>query len=103
MRDSLLWLVTLARKAGKAYTGAFLSERAVKSGRARLVIIAADASDNTKKKFYDCCAYCGTACFEYASKELLARYTGKENVSVIAVTDENFARGIEGKFKEMKN
>ena len=41
----------LAKKAGKVRSGEFQTEEAVKKKLACLVILAADASDNTKKKF----------------------------------------------------
>ena len=43
-------LIGLAQRAGKAVSGGFSVEKAVKEGRAALVIIAEDASDNTKKE-----------------------------------------------------
>ena len=50
-------LIGLATKAGKTAGGEFLTEREVKSGRAALVIVAEDASENTKKKFQNMCEY----------------------------------------------
>ena len=45
-----LSLVSLAMKAGKIASGEFCTEKEVKTGMAALVIVAEDASDNTKKK-----------------------------------------------------
>ena len=50
-QNRILSLVSLATKAGKTVSGEFCTEKEVKSGRAALVIVAGDASDNTKKKF----------------------------------------------------
>ena len=44
-------MISLATKAGKTKSGEFMTEKEVKEGRAHLVIVADDASDNTKKKF----------------------------------------------------
>lgn len=93
-RDSILWLLSLARKAGKAEVGSFLSEKAIKGRRAELVIIAKDCSDNTKKKIKNCSEYYNVEFFEYSNMSELARVCGKENVSVVAVCDKNFANGI---------
>ena len=46
-----LSMISLATKAGKTKSGEFMTEKEVKEGRAHLVIVADDASDNTKKKF----------------------------------------------------
>ena len=43
-------LVGLAAKAGKVVSGEFATEKAVKTQKAFLVIIAQDASENTRKK-----------------------------------------------------
>ena len=45
-----LSLAGLAAKAGKVVSGEFATEKAVKTGKAFLVITARDASENTKKK-----------------------------------------------------
>ena len=52
-----LSLAGLAAKAGKVVSGEFATEKAVKTGKAFLVITARDASENTKKKFNDMCRY----------------------------------------------
>ena len=43
----------LAMKAGDVVSGEFMTEKAIREGIARLVIVAKDASGNTKKKFAD--------------------------------------------------
>ena len=50
-RDKVLSLIGLAMKAGQVVSGEFSVEKCIKSGKAKLVIIATDASENTKKKF----------------------------------------------------
>lgn len=47
----------LSKRAGKLASGEFQTEEAIKKGKARLVIIASDASDNTKKRFENMCSY----------------------------------------------
>ena len=53
-QDKVLSLIGLATKAGQTASGEFMTEREVKTGRAALVIVAGDSSDNTKKKFGIC-------------------------------------------------
>lgn len=55
MNDKVISLLGLAERAGKIASGEFAAEKAVKTGKARLIIVAEDASDNTKKKFSDMC------------------------------------------------
>lgn len=56
-RKQVLNLIGLATKAGKTVSGEFSTERAVKSGKACMVIVSEEASDNTKKKFANMCTY----------------------------------------------
>ena len=47
----LLSYLGLAKRAGKVASGEFQTEEAIRKGKAELVLVAGDASDNTKKKF----------------------------------------------------
>ena len=49
--NRVLSLIGLATKAGKTVSGEFSTEKSVKTGKGLLVIVAEDASENTKKKF----------------------------------------------------
>ena len=46
--DKLLGLISIAAKGRNLVSGAFATEKAVKEGKAFLVIVADDAGDNTK-------------------------------------------------------
>lgn len=50
-------LLGLAMRAGQLTAGADLALREIKAGKAALVLVDADASDNTKKKLLDACAF----------------------------------------------
>ena len=50
-KSRVFGLLGLAAKAGKVQSGEFSTEKSVKSGRAYLVIVSEEASENTKKKF----------------------------------------------------
>lgn len=52
--DKILSLIGLATKAGRCVSGEFMTERETKCGRATLVIVAEDSSDNTKRSFRIC-------------------------------------------------
>ena len=49
-QNKALSMIGLATKAGKVASGEFCTEKEVKSKRACLVIVADDASDNTKEE-----------------------------------------------------
>lgn len=92
--NKVLSLIGLATKAGKTASGEFLTEREVKSGKAALVIVAGDASENTKKKFRNMCDYYKVPIYFYEDKDTLGHAMGKEFRASLAVMDEGFAKGI---------
>ena len=94
MNNKLLSMLGLCTKAGKLKSGEFQTESSVKSGEAFLVIVAGDASDNTKKKFNDMCTFYETPIIEYGLKEEMAKAIGKDVRAMLAVCDEEFAKSI---------
>lgn len=92
--NKVLSLIGLATKAGKTASGEFLTEREVKSGKAALVIVAGDASENTKKKFRNMCDYYKVPIYFYEDKDTLGHAMGKQFRASLAVLDEGFAKGI---------
>lgn len=100
--DKVLSMTGIAAKAGNIVSGEFSTEKAVKSMQAYLVMVASDASDNTKKHFSDMCAYRNVPYFEYADKDRLGNCIGKELRASLAVTNENLAKTIIEKLKEIE-
>ncbi len=101
MKDKVLSLLGLCMKAGKAVSGEFMTESAVKEGKAFLVIVATDASDNTKKDIKNMCAFYKTACYEYSTKEQLGNAIGKELRSSVTICDEGFSNALKIKLDNM--
>ena len=92
--DKALRLLGLATRAGKVVSGGFLTEKLVKSGQARLVIVAEDASENTKKLFRDKCRFYEAPLKLYSSINQLGRAIGKGPRSSVGISDKNFAVNI---------
>ena len=89
-RRKVLNLIGLATKAGKTASGEFSTEKAVKAGKASLVIVSEEASDNTKKMF----SYYKVPLLVFGEKEELGRAMGKEMRASLAVLDEGFAKAV---------
>ena len=89
-----LSLISLATKAGKTASGEFCTEKEIKTGMAALVIVAEDASENTKKKFQNMCEFYEVPIYFYGDKDTLGHAMGKEFRASLAVTDPGFAKGI---------
>lgn len=93
-QNRILSLVSLATKAGKTVSGEFCTEKEVKSGRAALVIVAGDASDNTKKKFKNMCEFYQVPICFLEDKDTLGHAMGKQFRASLAILDQGFADGI---------
>ena len=100
--DKVLSMLGLAAKAGAIASGEFSTEKSVKEGKAFLVIVAKDASDNTKKHFRDMTTFYEVPMYEYSNKEMLGHAIGKEFRASLAITDENLANAVENKLKACK-
>ena len=95
MVDRVLSMLGIAAKAGNVVSGEFSTEKAVETGKAYLVIVSEEASDNTKKMFENMTDFYEVPCFYYGTKEDLGRAIGKQFRASLAVTDENLAKAVE--------
>ncbi|MBP3578315.1 MAG: ribosomal L7Ae/L30e/S12e/Gadd45 family protein [Lachnospiraceae bacterium] len=91
----------LAARAGRIASGEFQTETAVKDKTAYLVIVAEDASDNTKKLFHDKCTFYNVPVINLGSKEELGYAIGKEFRASLAILDEGFANAIMKKIESL--
>ncbi len=82
----------LAMRAGKVISGEDAVIESIRSGEAKLVIVAEDASESTLKKINDKCSHYQVPIHQYGSREQLGGSIGKETRVVIAVADGGFAR-----------
>lgn len=94
MKHKALSLLGMAMRAGKLVTGDETVLKNVKQGKARLVILAGDASDNTKKKYRDKCSTYNVKLVEMFDRVSLGEAIGKSERVLIAVTDAGFSASI---------
>jgi len=76
-------------------TGEETAEKLLKKGAAKLVIIAGDASDNTKKKFVNKCFFYQKPVQVFGERAVLSKCVGKHNRTVYVVTDSGFAQRLQ--------
>ena len=100
-KKKVLSFLGLAAKAGKVKSGEFSTEKSVKSGHSYLVIIAEDASDNTKKMFHNMCTYYKVPLAIYGSKDELGTYIGKQFRASLSIEDAGFAKSLREKLGMM--
>lgn len=92
--DKLLQMIGMAKRAGKTVSGTFLSEKAIKSGDSKLIVISEDISAASKKSVTDACKYYNVKYIEYADRERLGKITGGGNRTVVSINDSGFAETV---------
>ena len=93
-KAKVLSYIGLATRARKSVSGEFSVENSVRKGKAKLVVVSEEASENTKKKFRNMCSFYEVPIYFLSDKESLGRAMGKEYRACLAVQDENFAKAI---------
>lgn len=90
----MLNTIGLAMRARKVIVGTNFTVETVRKGRAKVVILANDASANTKKLIYDKCQSYNVEVIENISSNELSDAIGKKNIKVICLIDEGFSNLI---------
>ncbi len=88
MQNKILSMLGIAARGRNLVSGEFMTEKTVKEHKAYVVLVAEDASDNTKKMFRDIPVYI------YGTKNGLAHAIGQEMRASLAITDEGIANSI---------
>lgn len=88
-------LLGLANKAGKLKFGMTACYQSCASKRAKLVLIAENLSDNSRKKIEHVIDQQGLKAFSYGTKEKFGLLFNRSNIGLICIEDVNFAAGIE--------
>ncbi|CAH2713247.1 putative ribosomal protein YlxQ [Neobacillus rhizosphaerae] len=87
-------LLGLANRARKITTGEELTVKEIRNGKAKLVLLSADASVNTTKKITDKCNSYEVPFKMVEDRHLLGQAIGKEARVVVAIMDDGFAKKL---------
>ena len=99
-QNKVLSLLGMAMKGRNLVSGEFQTLEAIRKGSAMLVIIAEDASDNTRKLFADKCTWYQVPMVYYGTKETLGKAIGKDFRSSLGVCEAGLADAIMKQLKE---
>lgn len=99
MKNNYLNNLGLAYRAGKCSLGEDAIIRDIRSGKAKLVLLANDIGYQTKKKLMDKCKYYKVPCIIVEEdREALSNAIGKSQRVAIAILDAGFAKKIKSLF-----
>lgn len=93
-QNKVCGLIGLATRAGKIVFGTEACMSAIQKKKIKLIVIAADAAERTKKNFRDICYKDQVSIIEILTIEELSKSIGKENKAVIGISDSNFSEEI---------
>ncbi len=94
--SNFLKTLGLASRARKIVTGETLINK-IRSNEVHLVIIATDASDNTKKKLTDKCTSYNVDYIITSNIDELSKAVGKNNRVALGIQDAGFAKNLKEK------
>jgi ribosomal protein L7Ae-like RNA K-turn-binding protein len=92
--DKLKTMLGLAQKAGKLMSGETGAINAIKSKKAKLILVAADASESARKTYRIQAENHNVEYKEVLTKEELGECIGKNYRAAVAVIDNGFAKTI---------
>lgn len=95
INNKVLGLLGLCTKAGKMCFGHDSCMDLISKQKIKLLMVAQDASDRTKKEFEIACKKNNVKIYFYGKLEELSKAIGKNNKAVIGIKEENFANEIE--------
>ena len=95
-QNKVLSTLGLAARGRNVVSGELQTLDAIKDGSAMLVIVAEDASENTRKLFTDKCSFYQVPIKLYGTREELGRAIGKDIRSSLAIVNAGLAQSIIG-------
>ena len=87
----------ISAKAGKVVSGTDLVLAEMQKRRVKLVIIATDASEKTKKNIKYYCDKSSVEFIIYGTIDELSKSIGKRNRAILGIEDQNLAETIKDK------
>ncbi|MCT4606767.1 MAG: ribosomal L7Ae/L30e/S12e/Gadd45 family protein [Marinisporobacter sp.] len=103
MKNKVFSFLGLAQRSGNLVTGEDTCTMYIKKNHVKLVIIANDASDNTKKKFRDMADFRNIKFVIYGDRQSLSQAVGRANRTVYGIKDIGLAKKIFSLIQEAEN
>lgn len=96
--EKILGTLGLAARSGKVISGMDAVCEGANKHKVKLVIVAIDTSEKSKKNLKYVCTNNEITVIELSTIEELSKTIGKKNKAIIGITDKNFSEGILKKY-----
>ena len=93
-------LLSMAQRANKVVSGDFAVEKAVQGRKARLILVAGDAAEETKKNYQRMADDAEINVYYLFDREELGHCIGKDFRAVAAIMDKGFADALSKLFED---
>jgi len=94
-------LLSMAARARRIVSGAFIAEETLGKGRGTYLLLAADAAEETKRKFTELAERRHVPHTQLLTTERLGRCLGKEYRAVAVLIDRGFAERLDAYLHEI--
>lgn len=101
-KDKIVNFLGLAMRAGKVKTGESVIVNEIKKHKIKLVIIAEDASENTKKVIQNKCESYHISFRIFGTRSELGQALGKAERVNVGITDQGFAKKLLSMIEEYR-
>jgi ribosomal protein L7Ae-like RNA K-turn-binding protein len=99
LENKVYGLLGLSARAGKISFGTEAVLEGIEKNKVKLVIIAEDTSEKTKKKIIESCKSSNIEYLIFGNIFSNSKAIGKVNKAIIGIIDKNFAEAIISKIK----
>lgn len=93
-KQKVFGLLGICTKAGKIVFGSQACEELVEKKKAKLIIIADNAAERTKKNFRSICQRNNVDCITFGQIDEMSKAIGKENKAILGIKDKNLSNEI---------
>lgn len=92
--EKFLSLLGMAQRANQLVSGELAVEKFVQSGKAKLLLLAGDVSDGTRKKYTDMANHYQVNLISVLSKQTLGACIGKGTRAAVALNNDGFIKSL---------
>lgn len=93
MKRSLNYL-GIAKRSGNLICGTDMVIKSLSSGKVKIILLASDASENTKDKIIKKAFYYQIQVFEVFSSRELSNAVGADHLMIMAITDDGLTKAF---------
>lgn len=87
-------MLGFAKKSGNLLSGEGITLESIKKNKAKVVVLANDASENTAKRIKDKASYRNIPVIELLNRKELGQAIGVQERVVVSIADPKFAQSI---------